>query len=65
MTDTKGLENKDKHYISIKDLKEDPNRKFLNRNRYCYENQFLCYKTMVIGKECKAILPKSLILTIF
>ena len=53
MTDTKGLQNNNKHYIRIKDLKEDPNSKFLNRNRFCYENKFLFF------------LPKSLIPTIF
>ena len=64
MTDTKGLQNEDKYYIRIKNLKEDPNSKFLNRNRYCYENQLLCYKTMDVGKESKATVPKSLIPTI-
>ena len=44
---------------------EDPNSKFPERNRYCYENEILCYKTLDMGKEYKAVaVPKSLIPTV-
>ena len=51
MTDTKALQNEDKHCIRIKNLMEDPNSKFPERNRYCYENGLLCYKTLDMGKK--------------
>ena len=65
MTDIKALQNEDKHCIRIKNLMEDPNSKFPERNRYCYENELLCYKTLDMGKEYKAVaVPKSLIPTV-
>ena len=66
MTDTKALQNEDKHCIRIKKLMEDPNSKFPERNRYCYENELLCYKTLDMGKEYKAVVvPNSLIPTVW
>ena len=65
MTDTKALQNEDKHCIRIKNLMEDQNSKFPERNRYCYENELLCYKTLDMGKEYKAVVvPTSLIPTV-
>ena len=59
MTDTKALQNEDKHCIRIKNLMEDPNSKFPERNRYCYENELLCYKTLDMGKEYKAVVAPN------
>ena len=65
MTDTKALQNGDKHGIRIKKLMEDPNSKFPGTNKYCYENELLCYKSLDMGKEYKAVVvPKSLIPTV-
>ena len=65
MTGIEALQNEDKHCIKIKKLMEDPNCKFPERNRYCYENELLCYKTLDMGKEYKAVVvPKSLIPTV-
>ena len=65
MTDTKALQEEDKHCIRIKNLMKDPNSKFPDRNRYCFENELLCYKTLDMGKEYKVVVvPKSLVPTI-
>ena len=65
MTDTKTMQNEDKHCKRIKTLLEDPTSKFPDKDRYCYENEILCYKTQNMGKEHTAVVvPKDLIPTV-
>ena len=65
MTDTKALQSEDKHCVRIENLLKDQNSKFPDKQRYCYDNQLLCYKTFDMGKEYIAVVvPKLLIPTI-
>ena len=67
MTNTKALQQSDKHCIRISKLMEDPRSRFHERDSYGYDNTGLLYHiNRENGKEYKAtVIPKTLIKTVF
>ena len=66
MTNTKALQQSDKHWIRIAKLMEDPRSRFHKRDSYGYDDNGLLYHmNRENGKEYKAtVIPKTLIKTI-
>ena len=59
------MQSEDRHCIRINNLLTDPKSKLPERHRYCYEDGLLCYKTLDMGKEYKAVVvPKALVPTV-
>ena len=66
MTNTKALQQYDKHCIRIAKLMEDPRSRFHERDYYMYDDNGLLYHiNRENGKEYKAIvIPKTLTKTV-
>ena len=66
MTDTKALQQSDKHCIRIAKLMEDPRSRFHERDSYGYDDTGLLYNiNWENGKEYKTmVIPKTLIKTV-
>ena len=66
LTNTKELQQSDKHYIGIAKLMADPKSRFNERDSYGYDDSGLLYHlNRENGKEFKAtVVPKSLIKTV-
>ena len=66
LTDTKALQQSDKHYIRIAKLMEDPRNRFHERDSHGYDDTGLLYHIgRENGKEYKAtVIPKTLIKTV-
>ena len=66
MTDTKALQQSDKHCIRIAKLMEDPSSGFHERDSYGYDDTGLLYHiNRENGKEYKAtVIPKTLFKTV-
>ena len=66
LTDTKALQQSDKHCIRIAKLMEDPKSMFPERDSYGYDDTGLLYHiNRENGKEYKAtVVPKALVKTI-
>ena len=62
LTDTKELQDQDRHCIRIKSLLQKPNGKLPERERYFFENDLSCYKTLDMGKEHKAVVVPSVLI---
>ena len=56
MTDTKALQNEDKHCIRIKNLMEDPNSKFPEETDIAMKMSFYATKLWIWEKNTKQLL---------
>ena len=62
LTDTKELQDQDRHCIRVKSLLQNPAGKLPDKDRYFIKNDLLCYKTFDMGKEHTAVVVPSVLI---